>query len=71
MANNIALDLPIPYIGKNVERKHIEEFFRYHREPDEVVIALFDGIIFDGDGKRVGGLTLHDYVILTDRHFVL
>jgi hypothetical protein len=68
---NVALELPVPYIGKNVERKHIEEFFRYHREPDEVVIALFDGIIFDGDGKRVGGLTLHDYVILTDRHFVL
>lgn len=68
---NVTLELPVPYIGKNVERKHIEEFFRYHREPDEVVIALFDGIIFDGDGKRVGGLTLHDYVILTDRHFVL
>ncbi len=68
---NVALELPVPYIGKNVERKHIEEFFRYHREPDEVVIALFDGIIFDGDGKRVGGLTLHDYVILTDRHFIL
>ena len=68
---NVALELPVPYIGKNVERKHVEEFFRYHREPDEVVIALFDGIIFDGDGKRVGGLTLHDYVILTDRHFVL
>ncbi|MGQ9897506.1 MAG: hypothetical protein ACUVR8_08150 [Acidobacteriota bacterium] len=69
--DSVALELPVPYIGKNVERKHIEEFFRYHREPDEVVIALFDGIIFDGDGKRVGGLTLHDYVILTDRHFVL
>ncbi len=68
---NIVWDLPVPYIGKNVERKHVEEFFRYHREPDEVVIALFDGIIFDGDGKRVGGLTLHDYVILTDRHFIL
>ncbi|MCS7078532.1 MAG: hypothetical protein NZ585_00575 [Chloracidobacterium sp.] len=68
---NVAWELPVPYIGKNVERKHVEEFFRYHREPDEVVIAVFDGIIFDGDGKRVGGLTLHDYVILTDRHFIL
>lgn len=68
---NVVWELPVPYIGKNVERKHVEEFFRYHREPDEVVIALFDGIIFDGDGKRVGGLTLHDYVILTDRHFIL
>ncbi|MFQ3590226.1 MAG: hypothetical protein SNJ67_07935 [Chloracidobacterium sp.] len=68
---NVALELPVPYIGKNVERKHVEEFFRYHREPDEVVIALFDGIVFDGDGKRVGGLTLHDYVILTDQHFIL
>ncbi len=68
---NVALELPVPYIGKNVERKHVEEFFRYHREPDEVVIALFDGIVFDGDGKRVGGLTLHDYVILTDQRFIL
>ncbi len=63
--------LPVPYVGKHVERKHVEEFFQFHREPDEVVIAIVDGIIFDEAGRRVGGMTLHDYVILTDQCVIL
>jgi hypothetical protein len=65
------LPLPIPYIGKHVERKHVEEFFGWHRESNEIVIAIVDGIIFDAQGKRVGGMTLHDYLILTDQALIL
>lgn len=66
-----SVPLPVPYVGKHVERKHVEEFFHFHREVDEVVIAIVDGIIFDEGGRRVGGMTLHDYVILTDQCLIL
>lgn len=66
-----SVPLPVPYVGKHVERKHVEEFFHFHREVDEVVIAIVDGIIFDEGGRRVGGMTLHDYIILTDRCLIL
>ncbi len=66
-----SVPLPVPYVGKHVERKHVEEFFHFHREADEVVIAIVDGIIFDEGGRRVGGMTLHDYVILTDQCLIL
>ena len=39
--------------------------------PGERLLGFFDGIFFEPDGKRIGGLALHDYLIVTDRHLTL
>jgi hypothetical protein len=63
------------YVGINVVREHMVEFF--HRaqskrlmSSSETALAIFDCIILERDGSRMGGLTLHDYAILTDRSLI-
>ncbi len=63
------------YVGTNVVRQHIAEFFYRARQrkllsEGETPLAMFDCIILERDGRRLGGLTLHDYAVLTDQHLI-
>ena len=63
------------YIGLNVVRKHVVEFFyRANTQgllgADETPLAIFDCVLLEPSGRRLGGLTLHDYVVLTDQHII-
>jgi len=40
-------------------------------EPGEQVLAAFDGVLLDGEGRRIGGPTLHDYCLLTNMRVLL
>ncbi len=71
-------ELEIPsdmYIGLNVVRRHIVEFF-YRAgtqgllSAGETPLAMFDCVLLEPNGRRLGGLTLHDYVVLTDQHLI-
>lgn len=60
------------FMGTNAEGKHLEEAFRQQLiEPGERLLGFFDGLLFDPDGKRVGGIALHDYLIVTDRQLIM
>lgn len=74
----VAGEVEVPgdiYVGVNVVRQHIAEFF-YRAQNQrllasgETVLAIFDCIILERDGSRLGGLTLHDYAVLTDQHLI-
>ena len=63
------------YIGTNVVHRHIFEFFDLATNQlllgeGEQVLAVFDCVILDETGRRLGGLTLHDYVVLTDKNLI-
>jgi hypothetical protein len=59
-------------MGTNAKNSHLEEALRQQIIlQDEHVLGFFDGIFFEADGKRVGGLALHDYMIVTDRHLTM
>jgi hypothetical protein len=60
-----------PYLGVNVSPASAEEL--RHRgliAEDEVLLALFDGVLLDEQRRRVGGLSLNDYVVLTDQRLI-
>ncbi|MCG8347650.1 MAG: hypothetical protein MI924_07705 [Chloroflexales bacterium] len=60
-----------PYLGSNVSPISVEEL--YHRgllEEGETLLALFDGMLLDDRGRRVGGLSLSDFVALTDQRLI-
>lgn len=60
------------FMGTNANSKHLEEATRQQIiAPGEHLMGFFDGIFFDATGKRVGGLALHDYLIVTDRHLIM
>ena len=60
------------FMGTNANGKHLEEAMRQQIvAPDERLLGFFDGIFFEPNGKRIGGLALHDYLIVTDRHLTL
>jgi len=73
-----ALTIEIPadiYVGRNVVRKHLVEF--YYRaatqnllSEGEQILAVIDCVVLEPDGGRLGGLTLHDYAILTNLHLI-
>lgn len=64
----IPLDL---YVGENVVRKHVAEFYyRNLLAAGEEILAVFDCVILEQSGRRLGGLTLHDYAILTSQHLI-
>lgn len=72
------IELEIPgdvYVGLNVVRKHIAEFFYRAGTAGllgagESVLAIFDCVLLEPSGRRLGGLTLHDYAVLTDQHLI-
>jgi hypothetical protein len=60
-----------PYLGSNVSPISVEEL--YHRgllEEGETLLALFDGMLLDERGRRIGGLSLSDFVALTDQRLI-
>ncbi|GAB4441596.1 MAG: hypothetical protein OHK0015_39060 [Chloroflexi bacterium OHK40] len=40
-------------------------------EPDEQILVALDGVLQDGDGRRLSGPTLHDYCLVTTLRVVL
>ncbi len=60
------------FMGTNANGKHLEEALRQGIiAPGERLLGFFDGVFFDHEGKRVGGMALHDYLLVTDRHLIL
>lgn len=60
-----------PYLGSNVNPASVDEIrFRGLLNEDETLLALFDGVLLDQNGRRVGGLALSDFVILTDQRLI-
>ncbi len=60
-----------PYLGTNVNPVSAEELRqRGILEEDEVLLALFDGILLDEKRRRIGGIALTDFVALTDRRLI-
>ncbi len=60
------------FMGTNATGKHLEEAMRQGIiDPGERLLGFFDGIFFDSNGKRIGGLALHDYLIVSDRRITL
>ncbi|HEX2909730.1 MAG TPA: hypothetical protein VH186_02910 [Chloroflexia bacterium] len=60
------------FMGTNSNGKHLEEALRQQIVmPGERLLGFFDGIFFDQEGARVGGMALNDYLIITDRHVIL
>ncbi|HEX2909729.1 MAG TPA: hypothetical protein VH186_02905 [Chloroflexia bacterium] len=70
------IDVPVDiYVGINVVRQHVAEFFYRAKSQgilgsDETALAIFDCVILDREGRRLGGLTLHDYAVITDQHLI-
>jgi hypothetical protein len=63
------------YVGRNVVRLHLVEFFDIIEErkilaEGEKPLAVFDCILMESGGIRLGGFTLHDYAMVTDRHLI-
>ncbi len=77
-AGEATMELEIPndmYVGLNVVRRHIAEFFyragtQALLASGETVLAIFDCILLEPNGRRLGGLTLHDYAVLTDQNLI-
>jgi len=60
-----------PYLGTNVTSTSVEEVhYRKLVEEHEILLALFDGLLFDEHNRRIGGLALNDFVVLTDHRLV-
>jgi len=59
-------------VGTNCKMAHIEEAIRQKIiGPDEMLLAIFDGIFFDDNSKRVGGFALNDFLIITNNRLTL
>jgi hypothetical protein len=60
-----------PYLGANVSPSILAEIeFRHLLDADEHLLAVFDGMLLDEHGRRVGGLSMTDYLLLTNRQLV-
>jgi hypothetical protein len=67
-------DVPEPYLGRAVVTRHIDEARERLLEVGERLLAAFHGGLFvETDGRRrpLGGVSLHDYLLLTDRRVIL
>ncbi len=73
---SMTIEIPADiYVGRNVVRKHLVEF--YYRaatqnllSEGEQVLAVIDCVVLEPNGGRLGGLTLHDYAIMTNLHLI-
>jgi hypothetical protein len=60
-----------PYLGANVNPLSVEEMQqRGLLQEGETLLALFDGILLDENGQRVGGMALSDFVALTNQRLI-
>jgi hypothetical protein len=56
------------YAGRSIDPVHIVEFFsRNFLKPNEEPLAMFDGIFYEGKNARMGGISFHDYLLVTNR----
>ncbi|NWJ45204.1 MAG: hypothetical protein HXX08_04915 [Chloroflexi bacterium] len=63
------------YIGKNVVRRHVLEFYKLaaaHKllAQGAQVLAVFDCVVLEQHGGRLGSFTLHDYAVLTTTNLI-
>ncbi|NWJ48311.1 MAG: hypothetical protein HXX08_20845 [Chloroflexi bacterium] len=73
------MDIQVPsniYVGRNTVRVHLADFLQIAADrnllsSDEQILAVFDCIIMDEVGGRLGGFTLHDYAILTNQNLIM
>jgi hypothetical protein len=69
-ANPLTLDNY--FVGTNSQARNVEEaYFRHIIADDEILLGIFDGIFFEEDGTRVGGIALNDFLIITDKRVTL
>jgi hypothetical protein len=60
-----------PYLGSNVDLVSVRELlYRGLLQEGETLLALFDGVLIDERGRRVGGVSLTDFIALTDQRLV-
>jgi len=60
-----------PYLGANVDPVNVKELhYRGLLEEGETLMALFDGVLIDDRGRRIGGVSLTDFVALTDQRLI-
>ncbi|NTW03540.1 MAG: hypothetical protein HGA19_20085, partial [Oscillochloris sp.] len=60
-----------PYLGTNVSSASAEEVRqRGIIDADEPLLALFDGMLLDDNRRRIGGVSLSDFVVLTERRLI-
>jgi len=64
-----------PYIGKSVVKKHIDKAVSEILEQDETLLGAFHGQAMSAEGyglsgKYKGGLSLHDYLLVTDKRVI-
>jgi hypothetical protein len=60
-----------PYLGTNVDPTNVNEVhYRGLLEEGETLMALFDGVLIDERGRRIGGVSLTDFVALTDQRLI-
>ena len=67
-AGDVLVEIPGNiYLGRNTEREHIAEFLvrRPMLKSGDEILAVFDCILYEGGGRRLGSLTFHDYAIFT------
>jgi hypothetical protein len=63
-----------PYLGKAVVARHVEDAQEQLLAEGERIVAVFHGGLFvETEGRRrpLGGVSLHDYLMLTDRRVLL
>lgn len=60
-----------PYLGANVSPRSVQElYYRNLLDTNETLFAIFDGILFDEQGRHVGGFSVTDFIILTDQRLL-
>jgi hypothetical protein len=60
-----------PFLGANVNVASVDEFhFRGLIEEGETLLAIFDGVLLDENRRRIGGVSLCDFVALTDKRLI-
>jgi len=62
------------YIGGSVNKKHLDEVDKKVLQPEEKLLGIFHGCVmhetpFGGMGRK-GGLTLHDYLLITNERVI-
>ncbi|MEI7554102.1 hypothetical protein [Candidatus Chlorohelix sp.] len=59
-------------VGTNSKWHHIQQAYQLGIiDPDDIVLGFFDGVVFDEAGKRVGGLALSDFMLITNTRVTL
>lgn len=70
--NSTAEETQNYFVGTNSSPRYVTEALRQGIiSADESLLGIFDGIFYDSDNKRVGGIALNDFLVITDRAVVM